>query len=195
MTDNVLTVLKFAFLALLYLFFLRVLWVVASEVRANRAGVNPGNAPGLPGAPGPAPAHAAPGAPGAPFADASPYAPAPPATYQPPAFSGKGKPKKGKRGVVARFVIIEPRERRGQAFPISQEFTIGRSSGCSIQILNDTFISSLHCRVYRDEAGNTLLEDLGSTNGTYLNGDRIRVPKPIHRGDRVQIGGTIVEAQ
>ncbi|CAB4774565.1 unannotated protein [freshwater metagenome] len=49
--------------------------------------------------------------------------------------------------------------------------------------------------MYRDEAGNTLLEDLGSTNGTYLNGDRIRVPKPIHRGDRVQIGGTIVEAQ
>jgi pSer/pThr/pTyr-binding forkhead associated (FHA) protein len=191
MTDNVLTVLKFAFLALLYLFFLRVLWVVASEVRAQRAGVQPGNAPGAPAAMGA-------GAPN-PFADASPYAAAPaaapPATYQPPPFSGAGKPKKGKRGVVARFVIIEPRERRGQAFPISQEFTIGRSSGCSIQILNDTFISSLHCRVYRDEAGNTLLEDLGSTNGTYLNGDRIRVPKPIHRGDRVQIGGTIVEAQ
>ncbi len=186
MTDNVLTVLKFAFLALLYLFFLRVLWVVASEVRANRAGVQPGNAPGGAGTAG-----VAPGLPG----DAPQYAAAPVATYQPPPFSGVGKPKKGKRGIVARFVIIEPRERRGQAFPISQEFTIGRSSGCSIQILDDTFISSLHCRVYRDEAGNTLLEDLGSTNGTYLNGDRIRVPKPIHRGDRVQIGGTIVEAQ
>jgi hypothetical protein len=191
MTDNVLNVLKLAFLALLYLFFLRVLWVVAAEVRGNRAGEQPGHAPGQPvfTDPGQSPfaaaAPAGPGTPAAPVVQAGPI----------PVFTHGTKPKRGRRGNVARLVIIEPRERRGTAFPIVQELTIGRSSGCSIQILDDTFISSLHCRIFRDEAGNAIVEDLGSTNGTFLNGDRIHVPKPLHDGDRVQIGSTIVEAQ
>ena len=105
------------------------------------------------------------------------------------------KPKRGKKGNIARLAIIEPRIRRGQAFPITHELTMGRSAGCTIQVLDDTFVSSVHCRIFRDEAGNAIVEDLGSTNGTYLNGDRIHVPKPLHQGDRIQIGGTIVEAQ
>ena len=195
MTDSVLDVLKFVFLGLLYLFFVRVLWVVGREVRESRAGVGVGgpigggmpNAGPTAGGPAPAPmyAEAAPlpvvGIPG-------------PAPVPGPLATGV-KPKRGKKGNLARLAIIEPRIRRGQVFPITHELTMGRAGGCTIQVLDDTFVSSVHCRIFRDEAGNAIVEDLGSTNGTYLNGDRIVVPKPLHQGDRIQIGGTIVEAQ
>lgn len=189
MTDSVLDVLKLVFLGLLYLFFVRVLWVVAREVRDSRAAASTGTAPG---------ANPAVGVPvGAPmYAEPAPIpVVGPPATPVPNPLAPAIKPKRGKKGNIARLAIIEPRIRRGQAFPITHELTMGRAGGCTIQVLDDTFVSSVHCRVFRDEAGNAIVEDLGSTNGTYLNGDRIHVPKPLHQGDRIQIGGTIVEAQ
>jgi hypothetical protein len=187
MSDQILDVLKIAFLILLYLFFVRVLWVVAAEVRSGR-GAQPGQAP-----------NAAPMSPAAPFLDqgvhggvfveaAAGMAPAP----MPPMG---GRARKGRRGHVARLFVVEPAARRGDVFAITHEITVGRSAGCTIQILDDTFVSNLHCRVFRDEANNAVIEDLGSTNGTYLNGDRLVVPKPLHKGDRIQMGGTIVEAQ
>lgn len=204
MSDSVLNVLKLVFLALLYLFFLRVIWVVASEVRANRPTMTPGGGP----VPGMAPGMAAPAA--APYADGAPapYAPMAPAPgpapivevggvpiVPPTPFAGGPRPKKGRRGTVNRLVLLEPRSQRGTTFPITAEISLGRSSTCTIQVQDDTFVSTMHCRIFRDEAGNAILEDLGSTNGTYLNGDRIHVPKPLHSGDRVQLGSTILEAQ
>jgi hypothetical protein len=195
MSDSVLDVLKLVFLALLYLFFLRVIWVVASEVRANRPTVAPGNVPG------PVPGMQAP--PSVPYAEVPPVPAVPGPIIEvggvpivpPTPFAGGPRPKKGKRGAVTRLVMLEPRDRRGTTFPITAELTLGRSNGCTIQVLDDTFVSSVHCRIFRDEAGNAIVEDLGSTNGTYLNGDRIHVPKPLHAGDRVQLGSTIVEVQ
>jgi len=201
MSDSVLNVLKLVFLALLYLFFLRVIWVVANEVRANRPTMTPGG-------PGPVPGMAPPGmvAPGMPYAEAPPAAPAPivPAPIvevggvpivPPTPFAAGPRPKKGRRGTVNRLVMLEPRSQRGTTFPVTGEVTFGRSSTCTIHVQDDTFVSSMHCRIFRDEAGNAVLEDLGSTNGTYLNGDRIHVPKPLHPGDRIQLGSTILEAQ
>lgn len=202
MSDSVLNVLKLVFLALLYLFFLRVIWVVANEVRANRPNLAPGPVPG-PGMAGPGIA-----APGMPYADGSQvqYAPqAVPAApiievggvpiVPPTPFAADHRPKKGKRGTVNRLVMLEPRSLRGTTFPITAEVTFGRSATCTVHVQDDTFVSSMHCRIFRDEAGNAILEDVGSTNGTYLNGDRIHVPKPLHAGDRVQLGSTILEAQ
>ena len=40
-----------------------------------------------------------------------------------------------------------------------------------------------------------MVEDLGSTNGTYLNGKRLTAPEHLTKGDRLQIGSTILEAQ
>jgi pSer/pThr/pTyr-binding forkhead associated (FHA) protein len=59
---------------------------------------------------------------------------------------------------------------------------------------NDTFVSQLHARIFR-EAGSTMIEDLGSTNGTYLNGKRVAAPERVAKGDRVQIGNTVFEAE
>ena len=148
MSDNVLNVLKLVFLALLYLFFLRVLWVVATEVRANRTAATPVPAPGqVPYPPG-----------AAPYAEVGVAGPAPLPVVEiagQPVAPVDGptpgpRPKKGRRGTVNRLVVLEPRDRRGTTFGIAAELTMGRSHECTVQVLDDTFISSLHCRIFRE---------------------------------------------
>ncbi len=162
MTDSVLEVLNYALLALLYLFFARVLWAVWSEVR------------------GPRPGHVV----IAPPADPTVPAPVPPQVRT---------NKRAKRGEVTRLSVIQPRERKGATFALVGELTVGRLPTSTICIPDDAFVSSAHARLYSIE-GATYLEDLGSTNGTYLNGARLTSVVPIHVGDRVQIGSTVLEA-
>jgi hypothetical protein len=189
MTDSLLNILKIVFLVLLYLFFIRVIWVVSSEVRAGR--------PRGP-APGPAPV----AAPLAPFDDRRLGAPLdvmPGATgvgAAPPHQAPVGaRARKGRKGDVGRLVVIEPKERRGTTFALGAEITMGRAAGCVVQIVDDSYISSLHTRVFHDAAGEAMVEDLGSTNGTFLNGERLVRPQGIRPGDRIQLGNTILEAQ
>ena len=61
-------------------------------------------------------------------------------------------------------------------------------------IPDDSFVSQLHARVYLLQ-GAAVAEDLGSTNGTYLNGKRLTTPLQVVKGDRLQVGNTIFEAQ
>jgi hypothetical protein len=73
----------------------------------------------------------------------------------------------------------------GVAYDLSAGVTLGRGD-VEIQ-LQDPFASSLHARISR--RGHTLvLEDLGSTNGTYLNGEQVGGPQPLHEGDEIRIG-------
>ena len=173
-TEPLLGILKYVLLALLYLFFARVLWAVWSEVRGPRAGVvqSPaGIAPNDPTVAAPPPMH-------------------------PDLKHGKRaiRAPKGRRGNVGRFVIIEPKATRGSVFALGDEITIGRAATCAIGMPDDSFVSQLHARVYRD-AGTTMIEDLGSTNGTYLNGKRLTAPERITKGDSLQIGNTVFEAE
>jgi pSer/pThr/pTyr-binding forkhead associated (FHA) protein len=66
---------------------------------------------------------------------------------------------------------------------------IGRASGCDIH-LNDPFVSRRHARVISCDVG-TAIQDLGSSNGVYVNGRRSPGITPLHPGDVVQLGGTI----
>jgi pSer/pThr/pTyr-binding forkhead associated (FHA) protein len=66
--------------------------------------------------------------------------------------------------------------------------TIGRSVECELR-LDDTYVSQQHARIF-DRSGNWYVEDLGSTNGTFVNGERVEGRKQLHRGDLVQIGDT-----
>ncbi len=155
MPESLLTILKFCFLALLWLFFLRVLRAVWTEV----------NAP----APGPAPASAVASAPvartpsRAPAADAS-----------------------------ARLKVVEPPERRGTVYELGDELTVGRANGCQVALTDDSYVSQLHARVFRKD-NRLWLEDLGSTNGTFLNAKPVAAPIALRKGDRVQIGRTVLE--
>ena len=65
------------------------------------------------------------------------------------------------------------------------------SRSCQIP-LDDSYVSQLHARVFRRD-GDLLVEDLGSTNGTYLNRKKVDGTVPIRRGDRLQIGRTVLE--
>jgi pSer/pThr/pTyr-binding forkhead associated (FHA) protein len=174
-SDAQLSILNYALLALLYLFFARVLWAVWSEVRGPRLR----NAPG-------AMARASAGAP----ADATTPAPRP---APPPPKKGKRAPLL-KKGVPTKLIVLEPKVRKGAAYPIGAEVTLGRADSCVIGLPDDTFASQLHARVFvRDNE--MWLEDLGSTNGTHLNGARISAPMQLSAGDRLQVGSTIFEAQ
>jgi pSer/pThr/pTyr-binding forkhead associated (FHA) protein len=87
--------------------------------------------------------------------------------------------------------IIEPEELSGRVYDLGEELTVGRAAGCQIT-LDDTFVSQLHARVFHRE-GQYLVEDLGSTNGTYLNRQKVTGPMVIRAGDELQIGNTIME--
>jgi len=179
MTDQVLNILKFVLLGLLYLFFARVLWAVWSEVRTPRARQVASPRPAAA-----AQRQAAPNQVAATIPTARP-APAPAKTKRPP---------KGKRGRAARLVVLEPRQRRGLTIALTGEITLGRDATCGIQIEDDSYVSQLHLRVY-DYEGQPMVEDLGSTNGTFLNGNKLRGSKLLHPGDRIQVGTNVIEAQ
>ncbi len=144
MPESVLTVLKFCFLALLYLFLFRVVQVVVRELRT------------------------------------------------PAAEEGRdGSPdRRGKRGV--RLRILEPVSHEGELYPLGEEITVGRGGGCGIVLPDDSFVSTVHARLFR-RGNDVFVEDLGSRNGTFLNGDPVSSATRLRRGDRVQFGQTVAE--
>jgi len=82
--------------------------------------------------------------------------------------------------------------RRGQAFDLDDELTVGRSPGCGVSTVDDVYTSTLHARLFRH--GDQLwVEDLGSTNGTFVNSERISVATRLGKGDLLQVGGTVFE--
>ncbi len=90
-----------------------------------------------------------------------------------------------------KLTVVEPEDLKGTVFPLGDELTVGRAAGCQIT-LDDTYVSQLHARLFvRDEQ--LYVEDLGSTNGTYLNRRKVSAPMVVSRGDRVQIGSTVME--
>ncbi len=175
MTDQVLDILKLVLLALLYLFFARVLWAVWSEVRqpANARQAADYQPPPIP-ARTPAPTPAAGGA--------------------APAGRRAVQPSKGRGGTPARLLVIEPKARAGTAFSIGDTVTIGRDTDNTIVITDDAYISSRHATVSHSD-GKVVVDDHGSRNGTYLNGTKLTRRQTVHVGDRVQLGYTVLEAQ
>ena len=162
-TDLALDILKLILLAMLYLFFVRVLWAVWQEVRTDRRVVA---------------SHA--------VNERSETRAAP--------VPKPGKAPKGRRGRVGRLVILEPKARRGTTFALNGEITIGRDPGCTVMIDGDTFVSQRHARVFVVD-GQPMVEDLGTTNGSVHNGNRLHGSRLLHPGDRVQVGYTVLEAQ
>jgi FHA domain len=154
MSEAVLTVLKFCFLALLYLFLYRVVRLTLRELRAPAVTAG-----------GPA---------------------APPAAAPPPR-----RERKAERGGL-RLRIVEPAGRQGETHAIDRELTVGRGAGCAIVLDEDTYVSQLHARLFQQN-GEGYVEDLGSTNGTYVNGKAITGATRLRRGDQVQFGQTVVE--
>lgn len=118
-----------------------------------------------------------------------------PVSAVPAAVAPKGRSKTArgsKRGATPeRLAVVEPPQRQGAEFQIGPEVTVGRSAGCSI-VFDEQYVSSVHTRVFTRE-DQVFVEDLGSTNGTWVNGVRAVGQMPVRIGDRVQIGNVILE--
>lgn len=94
-------------------------------------------------------------------------------------------------GVWRMRVVRGPSELKGVTVPLSGPLVIGRSPGADI-VIGDDFVSGRHAKVY--QAGNeVVLEDLGSTNGTILNGEPVRTPQSLRPGDTIDIGTVRLE--
>ena len=72
--------------------------------------------------------------------------------------------------------------------------TIGRSSMNDLPI-SDKMLSRQHARIVRDGEGALTVEDLGSRNGTFLNGDRLTTLQPLKPGDRITVGGVTLKVE
>ena len=96
------------------------------------------------------------------------------------------------KALELRLRVVDPPQRRGRVFELGDEVTVGRSPGCAVPLDDDTFASSIHARVFR-RSGELWIEDLGSTNGTWVNDERLDNPVRLRRGDRVKVGSTILE--
>ena len=168
MSTQLLTLLQLCVLALLYLFFVRVLRSVWTEIHAPAASASPPRRSRRK-------EKVSVGAAGA----AAPVArPVPPASRQ---------------VVPTQLVVVEPAAQQGLTYGLGGEVTLGRSGACTIRI-DDTYSSSMHARITTRPDG-ALIEDLGSTNGTYVNSQRVTGTVTLQRGDLVQIGSTQLEVR
>ena len=149
--DPVSVILKFGFLAVLYLF---LLWMARSAMKDLRRG-----------------------------AGGAPAALADDATGMHQASQGFAP---GSGGEPKLRVETAAGLRAGSAYSLSDGAVLGRGDHADIQ-LQDTFASSQHARL-APHGDVMVLEDLGSTNGTYLNEEPLRGPQPLHPGDKIRIG-------
>jgi FHA domain len=153
MPNLVLDLLKYAFLAVLYIFLARAVKAIYLELRP-------------PTARRPPPQRATAAAPA-----------------RPPARRSKKAPR--------RLAVVGGENHKGKSLDLAGELLVGRADKCHL-VLEDTYVSQVHARIFA-KGDSYLVEDLGSTNGTYLNRKRVTAPAELQRGDQVKIGKTVLE--
>ena len=93
----------------------------------------------------------------------------------------------------AEVVMVRSEAQAGLRFAVEEVVVLGRSPEADVTI-DDVYASDFHLRMSTHE-GQVLVQDLGSTNGTYVNGRRVTTPMPVAKGDSVQVGKTIMEVR
>lgn len=87
------------------------------------------------------------------------------------------------------WLIVANGLRRGHVYPIAQGSTIGKSKTGATIVIPDDKVSGIHAKLTLED-GHFVLWDFGSTNGTFVNGKRIREATVLQENDRVQVGTT-----
>ena len=193
-SELTLLVLRLGFLLVLWLFIFGIVYALRSDLFGQRVRklATPAPAPAAAGAPfaTPPPAPVPAGA----FAQApSASASAPTEQFSrpqaaPPVSSG---PEKATTQTATRLVITSG-PKAGTEFPLGSEpITIGRSSDSSL-VIRDDYTSTHHARLmlWHDD---WMVQDLDSTNGTFLDGKRLAVPTSVPLNTTVKIGATSFE--
>lgn len=152
MPTIVLDLLKYVFLAVLYIFMARAVKVILVELKPAKT--------------------------------KGPAAPARQPAQRAPARRSKRAPRK--------LTVIEGGDgSKGKTIGLGGELLIGRGERCDL-ILSDTYASQVHARIF-PKGDALMVEDMGSTNGTYLNRQKLTAPRELQRGDRIKIGKTVME--
>jgi pSer/pThr/pTyr-binding forkhead associated (FHA) protein len=101
------------------------------------------------------------------------------------------RPARPARG-VPRQLVVTGGALSGTVIDLTdQQITMGRANDATL-ILNDDYASSRHARIFPQD-GQWIVEDLGSTNGTYLDRQKVTRPTPVPIGVPIQIGKTVLE--
>lgn len=93
------------------------------------------------------------------------------------------------RPAMARFEVVAGRA-LGMSILLDDELFIGRHADGAGRLADDEEISRSHARISLDRSGFCAIEDLGSTNGTFVNGLRVAGPQTLSVGDTIELGGT-----
>lgn len=151
MSELTLVLIRFGYLALLWIFVLSTVAVIRSDIFGAKA----------------------------------------PKTKASPQKQRAQKATKPRRGEPTTVVIVEGRSKGAITALSSAPILIGRGSDARIK-LDDDYVSTRHARIARS-ADQWFVEDLGSTNGTYVGSRRITQPTIIGLGSQIRIGKTILE--
>lgn len=178
MSELTLTVMRLGFLAVLWLFVIVAIQVIRSDLFGTK--VNPRSSRRG------ARATAAGGAPTPTAARAAAPAQAGPAAGQTQGGGGR------RRGGPTQLVVVQGSLAGTTVALQGQTITLGRAHDSTI-VLDDDYASSRHARIYPDQTGQWTVEDLGSTNGTYLDRQRLTAPTPLQPGMPIRIGRTVIE--
>ncbi|WP_329565988.1 FHA domain-containing protein FhaB/FipA [Kitasatospora sp. NBC_01266] len=186
MSELTLTVLRLGFLAVLWLFVIVAVQVIRSDLFGAKAGGRTGRRGGrtpatATGTPAPTPVGAPPRQQGGGAREAT--------------QGGQGGGQRGRRGAPAgptQLVVVEGGLAGTTVALQGQVITLGRAHDSTI-VLDDDYASSRHARIYPDQTGQWTVEDLGSTNGTYLDRQRLTTPMPLQVGVPIRIGRTVIE--
>jgi pSer/pThr/pTyr-binding forkhead associated (FHA) protein len=168
MSELTLTVMRLGFLAVLWLFVIVAVQVIRSDLFGTRVTQRGSRR----------------------NADARPQqarqTPAPPQQRQ------QQQGGRQRRGAPTKLVVSEGSLTGTTVALQGQTITLGRAHDSTI-VLDDDYASSRHARIYPDRDGQWIVEDLGSTNGTYLDRTRLTTPQPIALGAPIRIGKTVIE--
>ena len=98
----------------------------------------------------------------------------------------------GRRGVRPQRLLVTGGSLAGTSIGLTdQQITIGRANDATL-VLSDDYASSRHARLF-PQNGQWIVEDLGSTNGTYLDRQKVTQPTPVPAGVPIRIGKTVLE--
>ena len=90
-----------------------------------------------------------------------------------------------------KVLVVDHEGAKSGSIRLQKPLQVGRADACQIK-LGDTYISQFHARLFLRD-GTWYIEDLGSTNGTYLNQRKLTGPSEVHAGDVVRLGKTTLE--
>ena len=114
-----------------------------------------------------------------------------PAAPMPGPGARAGSDRSPSQPVPANVLVHVEGKDKPRALRLAANTVIGRATACDLR-LDDTYVSQEHARIFARN-GSWYVEDLGSTNGTFVNEQRLAAPAMLTSGDRIRVGTTILE--